>query len=133
MAVKNGTAFKVYLAGTVIGQLVSNGVSFKHSPRETTSKDSAGAKTVAEGLTEWSMDATARFDYAETLGPVALFAYIKGRTELAIKSETTITGEYEWNGQCYITSWDVKSESEGSMEISISLQGTGVLTCTVNA
>lgn len=132
MAVKNGTAFGLYVGGTLVGHGVSHSMNTNHSPRETTSKESGGWKEIAEGLRDWSMEGTFRTDFSDTYGAEEAFASIDTRSLVTVVFDSTIVGEPKWTGDGYITKLDIKAGMEDSMEHSISIAGSGALVKATN-
>lgn len=133
MAIKNGTAFGIYAAGTLIGHGVAHNVNINHNTRETTTKDSGGWAENAEGLRDWSMDGTIRIDLDATYGVKEVFTSINNRASVAFIFESTTSGEPQWAGTGYFSKLDIKADLESSMEYSVSIKGTGALVMTLNA
>ena len=124
----NGTLVKIYVGGTAVSTLTSNSFSFSESPRETTSKDSGGYKTIAEGLRSWSGSGEGYFSEDATLGFEDLMDLYISRTEITIMESSAVSGDVTYSGAARITSLERTSPLEETVTFSISYEGSGAIT-----
>lgn len=124
----NGTLLVVYSAGNQIGATTNHSLSVSQALREATTKDSSAWREVAAGLREWSMSAEGLYSIDETYGADYLYTLVSGRTEVAVKFTTEVTGDERYTGQAYISSLDITSGLEETVTWSAEFQGTSTLT-----
>lgn len=124
----NGTLIKLSVGGTVIGALTSNSISFSSSPRETTSKDSGGWKTIKEGLRNWSLSGEGFFAEDATYGFEDLMDAYIARDEVTIMESSAVTGDITYSGAARITSLERTSPMEETVTFSVSFEGSGTIT-----
>lgn len=137
----NGTNLNVYLVQIEdevevlypLAHATSCEISFTHSPREATTKDSAGDTARLPGKRDWSLSTEALFalDYAtadDKSGITELYAALKVGTKLKVKFTSNIIGDYEFNGYCYLSDISVNAGVEENASYSASFAGTGAIT-----
>lgn len=137
----NGTNLNVYLVATVeeeevlypLAHATSCEISFTHSAREATTKDSGGDTQRLPGKRDWSLSTEALFalDYDtpdDRTGITELYAALKAGTKLLVKFTSNILGDYEFNGYCYLSDISVNAGLEENVSYSASFSGTGAIT-----
>lgn len=124
----NGTLVKIFVDGTAVSTLTSNSFSFSESPRETTSKDSGGYKTIAEGLRSISGSGEGYFAEDASFGFEDLFDLFAARSEITIMESSAVTGDITYSFGARITSLERTSPLEETVTFSVSYEGTGAPT-----
>jgi predicted secreted protein len=124
----NGTLLALYVGGTKIAHLTSSEVSFEHSTRDATTKDSAGYKEVLEGLRSGSFSGEGYFAEDAAYGYNDLFAAYTGRTQLTVRYSSEVAGDEYYEGTCYLTSLSRSSGVEETETFSASFEMTGAPT-----
>lgn len=131
----NGTKLNIYMndSGTYkpIAHATSCEISFTHSPRETTTKDSGGDTERAAGARDWSMSVEALFaqDYAGTKrGSLELLIALRHGIELEVRFSSEVSGDRRFAGKCYITDLSVNAGVEENVSYSASFSGSGAIT-----
>lgn len=143
MAILNGTEIKVYSSGTnnLVAFAQNCTLNVNHSPREITNKESAGFKEMLEGLRDFSIDIDGAYAWtnaggvALTDGADDLLAsnYLgANRTPVSFIFGDTSTNDVSYSGSGYITSMTFTGGTEDTATYSLSIEGTGALTQTVN-
>jgi len=143
MAILNGTEIKVYSSGTtnLVAFAQNCTLNVNHSPREITNKESAGFKEILEGLRDFSIDVDGAYAWTNAAGA----ALANGADDLLEAKllvnrlqvdftfgDTASTSDVSYAGKGYITSMSMTGGTEDSASYSLSIEGTGVLTQTVN-
>lgn len=129
----NTTLLAIYTgsgAGTKITHLNDCSLTVNHSPRNVSTKDSAGWEEFLEGMRSWEMSASGMLSWDATNAPDDLFtANINTRTAVTVLFTTATTGDIVFSGSAWVTSIEMSSPGqEETATFSISLQGTGTLT-----
>ena len=142
MAILNGTELKVYSSGTtnLVAFAQNCTLNVNHSPREITNKESAGNKEILEGLRDFSIDIDGA--YAWTNGAGA--ALTNGADDLLqtnllanrlkvdfIFGDTAATSDVSYAGSGFITSMSFTGGTEDTATYSMTIEGTGALTQSV--
>ena len=127
----NGTLAKIQVMGVTVAHLTSNSLTFDHSTRDASTKDSAGWKESLEGQRSFSGSAEGYFAEDATYGFEDLFDAFVLRTKVNVAWTTSVAGDAEYSGDCYITSLERTDGLEESSTFSVSLEGTGEVIKTV--
>ena len=142
MAILNGTELKVYSTGTtnLVAFAQNCTLNVNHSPREITNKESAGNKEILEGLRDFSIDVDGAYAWTDASGA----ALTNGADDLLqtkllasrlkvdfIFGDTAATHDVSYAGSGYITSMSFTGGTEDSASYSLTIEGTGALTQTV--
>ena len=116
-------------------------MNVNHSPREITNKESGGFKEILEGLRDFSIDIDGAYAWTNA-GGVALTNGIDDVLETNVLNarqavtfifgDTASTSDISYSGSGFITSVSMTGGTEDSATFSLSIEGTGVLTQTVN-
>ena len=131
--IMNSTLFVLSIGGVKITHLTNVELTFDHSPRDTTTKDSAGYREQLEGLRSFSGSGEAMFDEGATYGLDELYTAWENRTALTAKWGSAVSGDTTWSGTVYIENVSVSSPSaEDNVTYSVSFTGTGQVTKAVN-
>jgi predicted secreted protein len=131
--VVNTTLF-TFRAGASGGTVVSNqndfSISFTHEPRDTTTKDSGGYRTLLEGLRSYEVSVSGLLAFNDSLSvftsTTGLNAVLKARTMQTWIAGTGVSGDPKLSGEGYFTSLEVGSpDQENNCTWSCTLQGNG--------
>ena len=123
----NGTDFGIYIGGTKVASSTSASISLSMSPRDATSKDSAGWSESLEGLMEWSAEGEGLFALDASYGYVDLKSVLTTRTAVTIRFSSETSGDQYHEGSAYLVDLSADSSTEESMTYSFSFTGTGPL------
>lgn len=143
MAILNGTELKVYSAGTtnLVAFAQNCTLNVNHSPREITNKESAGYKEILEGLRDFSLDVDGAYAWTNAAGAaltdgvddVLETNVLNARQAVSfIFGDTAATSDISYSGSGFITSVSLTGGTEDTATYSMSIEGTGVLTQTIN-
>ena len=142
MAILNGNELKVYSSGTtnLVAFAQNCTLNVNHSPREITNKESAGNKEILEGLSDFSIDVDGAYAWTDASGA----ALTNGADDLLqtkllanrlkvdfIFGDTAATHDVSYAGSGYITSMSFTGGTEDTATYSLTIEGTGALTQTV--
>jgi len=142
MAILNGTEIKVYSTSTnnLVAYAQNCTLNVNHSPREITNKESAGFKEILEGLRDFSIDIDGAYAWTNAAG-AALTNGIDDVLETNVLNarqavtfifgDTTTTSDVSYSGSGFITSVSMTGGTEDTSVFSLSIEGTGVLTQTI--
>ena len=142
MAILNGTEIKVYSTGTtnLVAFAQNCTLNVNHSPREITNKESAGFKEILEGLRDFSIDIDGAYAWTNA-GGTALTDGVDDVLETNLLNlrqpvnfifGDTSTSDISYTGKGFITSVSITGGTEDTATYSMSIEGTGVLTQTIN-
>ncbi len=143
MAILNGTEIKVYSTGTtnLVAFAQNCTLNVNHSPREITNKESGGYKEILEGLRDFSIDIDGAYAWTNA-GGTALTDGVDDVLETNVLNarqavtfifgDTQSTSDISYSGSGFITSVSITGGTEDSASYSLSIEGTGVLTQTIN-
>lgn len=143
MAILNGTEIKVYSTGTtnLVAFAQNCTLNVNHSPREITNKESGGYKEILEGLRDFSIDIDGAYAWTNAAGAaltdgvddVLETNVLNARQAVTfIFGDTASTSDISYSGSGYITSVSMTGGTEDTAVFSLSIEGTGVLTQTIN-
>jgi len=143
MAILNGTELKIYSSGTtnLVAFAQNCTLTVNNTTREITNKQSNGYKEVLESLRDWSIDVDGAYAWTDASGA----ALTNGADDLiqtnilanrlqfdVIFGDTQSTSDISYAGKVYITSASMTGGTEDSATFSLTLEGTGALTQTIN-
>lgn len=143
MAILNGTEIKVYSSGTtnLVAFAQNCTLNVNHSPREITNKESGGYKEILEGLRDFSIDIDGAYAWTNA-GGTALTDGVDDVLETNVLNarqavtfifgDTQSTSDISYSGSGFITSVSLTGGTEDTATYSMSIEGTGVLTQTIN-
>ena len=127
----NGTLIKLSFAGTIVAFLTSNEKTNEQSTRDTSDKDSLGAKEALEGMTSWGGSGSGYFAEDAAFGYEDLWDLWLARTAIVVKESSAVVGDVEYTGSAHITSLSRTSGLEETVTFDISYEGTGLQTKAV--
>lgn len=114
-----------------LAELQNATLSTSMETRDTTTKDSAGWRELGEGLRQWSMTGSGLVVFAPSgsmLAPDDVFTLLGNRTKVTLQFTTANTGDYEWEGDAYVTELSLEGGTEDNLTFSVTFEGTGPLT-----
>jgi len=142
MAILNGTEIKVYSTGTtnLVAFAQNCTLNVNHSPREITNKESNGYKEILEGLRDFSIDIDGAYAWTGSSGALANGVdavletnVLNVRQKVAfIFGDTASTSDISYSGSGFITSVSITGGTEDTATYSLTIEGTGELTQTIN-
>ena len=115
----------------IIGRATSASLSTSMEVRDTTTKDSAGWQENLEGLKSWSLSGDGLVTYSisgDYDTPDDLFTLLSNRTKVKVKFGSATSGEVDYTGDAYLTSYEQEAGVEENVSFSFGFTGTGVLT-----
>jgi predicted secreted protein len=111
----------------VIGEARDATLSISQNEIEATSFDSAGWNEYIPGLKEWNVDIEALY-IPTNIAQENLFDALVNGTTLKIKLlPKTGTGNTGYEGDAFVTSWEINPTPDDAVSVSVSFRGTGVL------
>lgn len=127
---------KLFFGATALTCQVDATISGSTNMFETTCKDSGANAEFKPGSKSWTVSGTANFADDATLGfntsSTGLFAKWDGQTSIPIVFQTAATGDTNWSGTAYVSSWTLSSSgNDESVTYDFELQGTGALVMAV--
>ena len=139
----NGTELGVYIGGTLIAYSTSATLNVNHSPRSTSNKEDGGWETAMEGYRNWDVSCDALYAWLTPAGSAIsnstlsdLFtAYITTRASFTItfgSTDTTGIGWTKYTGDAWLTSASLSAPNEDTSTFSVSFQGSGELTQSID-
>ena len=142
MPILNGTEIKVYSTGTtnLVAFAQNCTLNVNHSPREITNKESNGYKEILEGLRDFSIDIDGAYAWTDAAGSSGLTngaddlvnANILTRAKVDfIFGDTAATHDVSYSGSGYLTSVSLTGGTEDTATYSLTIEGTGTLSQTV--
>lgn len=129
----NTTILAIYTGstpGTKINYQNDATLSVTHSPRDISTKDSAGWAEYLEGMRNWEMSCSGQLSFDATSAPDDVFTNnIATRATVTIYFTTNVTGDIVYSGSAWATQMENASPGqEETATYSLSFQGTGALT-----
>jgi len=128
--VMNGTLMGVYIGSTLIAHSTEGSISLSMDTRDISSKDSAGARALLEGMKSGSISVSALYSEDGAYGADELYTAMAARTPLAVKFSTEVSGDHFWSASSYLTSLEVSASTEDNMSFSATFELTGTITYT---
>lgn len=117
-----------------IGKCTSCSLTVSRDVRDITTKDSSAWRELLTGLKSWSLSGEGLVTYnteTDIDKPNDLYTLLNNGTKIKVKFGTTNAGDYDYTGDCYITSYEQEAGVEDNNTYSFSLEGTGALTQAV--
>ena len=139
----NGTELGVYIGGTLIAYSTSATLNMNHSTRSTSSKESGGWEDNMEGMRNWDVSCDALYAWLDPAGSAIsnstlsdmFTAYIATRASFTLtfgSTSTTGVGFTKYTGDAWMTSASISAPLEDTATFSVSFQGSGALTQTID-
>jgi len=129
-SVMNGSLMGVYIGSTLIAHSTEGSISLSMDTRDISSKDSAGARALLEGMKSGSISVSALYTEDSAYGADELYTAMAARTPLAVKFSTEVSGDHFWSASSYLTSLEVSASTEDNMTFSATFELTGAITYT---
>ena len=129
-SVMNGSLMGVYIGSTLIAHSTEGSISLSMDTRDISSKDSAGARALLEGMKSGSISVSALYSEDGAYGADELYTAMAARTPLAVKFSTEVSGDHFWSASSYLTSLEVSASTEDNMSYSATFELTGAITYT---
>jgi TP901-1 family phage major tail protein len=129
----NATDIRIYVAAALIAHTTSAELSVSADMIDITTKDSAGWNEGMPGKKSWEMSGEGKFSFDAAYSPEDLFAALLAKTKLAVKYKTATSGNDEYSGDCYVTSWSVSAGVEDATSFSFTFTGTGAIAKAVTS
>jgi len=126
--VMNGTLMGVYIGSTLIAHSTEGSISLSMDTRDISSKDSAGARALLEGMKSGSISVSALYSEDGAYGADELYTAMAARTPLAVKFSTEVSGDHFWSASSYLTSLEVSASTEDNVSFSATFELTGAIT-----
>lgn len=128
--VMNTTVMTISVNASVIGDCVDASLQFSHSPRNITNKQDAGWRRLAEGMREWSLNASfmyipdhTDYDFAD------VFGLLTARTTGTGRLTSTASGDAYFEGAGWLGSGNLASNGvEDNVMADFALEGSDALT-----
>lgn len=121
ISTNNGTSF------TMIGEARDATLNISQNEIDATSFDSAGWSEFIPGLKEWTVDIEALY-VENNAGQSALYdALVNGdKVQIRLLPQNG-TGNTGYEGDAFVTSWEINPTPDDVVAVSVSFRGTGVL------
>jgi hypothetical protein len=128
-SVINSTKLRIYIGSVALAHSNDASITIQHSPRDITTKDSQGWRTLLEGLRQGSFSSGALLAHDAANGVSQIFQAITSRTKVTIRFSTEELGDIFFQAQAYITSLEQNSPSqEDNASYTVSGEFTGTIT-----
>ena len=124
----NGTLMGVYIGSTLIAHSTEGSISLSMDTRDISSKDSAGARALLEGMKSGSISVSALYSEDGAYGADELYTAMQSRLPLAVKFSTEVSGDHFWSASSYLTSLEVSASTEDNVTFSATFELTGAIT-----
>ena len=142
MAILNGTELKVYSSGTtnLVAFAQNCTLTVNQSIREITNKESAGFKESLEGLRDFTIDVDGAYAWTDASGSpltngiddVLETNVLNARQKVSfIFGDSQAQYDVRYSGDGFITSVSLTGGTEDTATYSMTIEGTGLLTQTV--
>lgn len=112
---------------TAIGEIRNAKLKIKQDEIEATSFDSGGWMEYIPGMKEWEVETEALYVYSNA-GQSALYnALVNGSTVKIRLIPKNGTGNTGYQGDAFITDWEVETPVDDAVVVSANFRGTGPL------
>tara|TARA_R100001244_G_C5113547_1_gene121718 strand:- start:126 stop:572 length:447 start_codon:yes stop_codon:yes gene_type:complete len=139
----NGTDVAVYIGPTLVAYATNGTLNINHTTRSTSSKESGGWEESMAGMRSWDASCDALYawltpaggDITNTTLSDMFTAYIDTRTTFNLtfgSKRISGIGWTKYTGDAWMTSASITAGNEESATFTVSFQGTGVLTQTID-
>jgi len=113
-----------------LGELTNCSLTRNHETRDVTNKFHGGVRHLAEGNTNFELSGEGNVAYASEAGfvkPNDLEDLLGSRTKIDLRFTTEVSGDYQYSGQAFVTSFELSAGTGETQTYSITFQGTGAL------
>ncbi len=130
----NGTDLKVFIdtaAGSTwveIGCATSATINLETEMIEASCKGDSGWSDAVPGRRNWSVDVEGLIIYDNAHNSEEFFNVFNGKTKVTLRWTTSETGDMEWTGAAYMTSYSESAPYEEIASYSAAFTGIGPLT-----
>jgi hypothetical protein len=140
MALQNASGHKLYLVESSVNKLVGSidnvNLDNKTDVIDLTTKDNSGNRAIMMGLMSSSLNLDGKVDFipdAAVRNFDDFYTLWAGRTSATLLLKDSVVGNSTQQFTAYVTSLQLKSGKETSLDWSASLEITGAITAGVNA
>ena len=115
----------------IVGRATSASLSVSMETRDVTTKQSACQDEFLEGLKSFTLSGDGLVVYTisgDFDTPDNLYNILNNRTKVKVKFGSTTSGEIDYTGDAFLTSYEQEAGVEENTTYSFSFQGTGALT-----
>jgi TP901-1 family phage major tail protein len=131
MAIFNGTAYILAIGGTTLPDQTEGSISLSMETRDTSTKGSAGFRSIAEGMRSGSISVSGLVaDDSDAVS--TLMTSFSGRSTVAVVFgvDGTSTGEddHNFSASGYVTSIEASASVEDNVTYSATIELTGTIT-----
>lgn len=130
MATHKGSEGIIKVGANTVAEVKSYSIEETGDTVETTSMGDT-ARTYSPTLTSWTASVDVFWDETDTTGQGALT--IGSEVTLNVYPEGADTGDTYYTGSAIVTGVSISASFDGTVDASISLQGTGALTSSTAA
>jgi len=134
-SVINSTLMNIYVLDSTykkINHSTDASIEVTHSPRDITTKDSAGWRALLEGQRSWTASGSCLFAHDATYGADDLFTALSNRSTVTIRFMTNVAGDTKYQGTGYLSNVSISSaDAEGNVTASFTIEGTSSLVASV--
>lgn len=130
MATHKGSEGIIKVGANTVAEVKSYSIEETGDTVETTSMGDT-ARTFTPTLTSWTASVDVFWDETDTTGQGALT--IGSEVTLNVYPEGADTGDTYYTGSAIVTGVSISASFDGTVDASISLQGTGALTSSTAA
>lgn len=130
MATHKGSEGIIKVGANTVAEVKSYSIEETGDTVETTSMGDV-ARTYSPTLTSWTASVDVFWDETDTTGQGALT--IGSEVTLNVYPEGADTGDSYYTGSAIVTGVSISASFDGTVDASISLQGTGALTASTAA
>lgn len=130
MATHKGSEGLIKVGANTVAEVKSYSIEETGDTVETTSMGDV-ARTYSPTLTSWTASVDVFWDETDTTGQGALT--IGAEVTLNVYPEGADTGDNYYTGSAIVTGVSISASFDGTVDASISLQGTGTLTASTAA
>jgi hypothetical protein len=136
----NGTAYRMQLSTDSgvswddFGELISAEWSRSMSPRDISTKFSAGKKVIAEGQVSGtgSFETLVTYDTdADVIKPHTVFGYIEARTSVKLRFTNLNAGDYSYGFDVYFTNMSQSGGVEDNLTCKVDFEMSGTAATTL--
>ena len=114
-----------------VGFCTSASLSWSMDVRDVTTKDSGGRREVLPGKSQWSINFEGLVTYSTLTDvdkPNDIYSLADAKTSVVLKYGSLTTGEYDYQGSGYFSSYSQEAGVEDNNTFSASFEGTSTLT-----
>lgn len=121
ISTNGGTSF------SLLGEARDATLNISQNEIDATSFDSGGWSEFIPGLKEWTVDTEALY-IPDNAGQDALYESLVNGTKIQIKLlPKTGSGNIGYEGEAFVTSWEINPTPDDAIAVSVSFRGTGLL------